>query len=326
MPKPRSQQISLSDTPYYHICSRTVRKAFLCGVDKETGVSYEHRRSWIEKRIFQLSQVFSIDICAHAVMHNHLHLVLHADSEQVNNWSTLDVLTRWHTLFKGTFLTRKYQREQSLTKFEMAIVEETALVYKQRLIDISWFMRALNEPIARQANKEDKCTGHFWEGRFKSQALLDEGALLSCMVYVDLNPVRAGIAPTPEQSSFTSIQLRIKAALMGEQPTTLLPFIGNEHQEKTSGISFNLKDYLTLVDETGRVIREDKRGAIETKTTNILSRLHISDESWLKLTTNFEGIFTGAVGTAEHLCEFTQHVGLKRAHGKANAQACLSSA
>jgi hypothetical protein len=146
------------------------------------------------------------------------------------------------------------------------------------------------------------------------------------MVYVDLNPVRAGIAPTPGQSSFTSIQLRIKAALMGKQPTKLLSFIGNEHQEKTSGISFNLKDYLTLVDETGRVIREDKRGAIDTKTANILSRLHISDESWLKLTTNFEGIFTGAVGTAEHLCKFTQHVGLKRAYGKANAQACLSSA
>jgi REP element-mobilizing transposase RayT len=326
MPKPRSQQISLSDTPYYHICSRTVRKAFLCGVDKETGVSYEHRRSWIERRIFQLSQVFAIDICAHAVMHNHLHLVLHVDSEQVNNWSTLDVLTRWHTLFKGTILTNKYQREQPLTKLEFAMVEETAQVYKQRLIDISWFMRALNEPIARQANKEDKCTGHFWEGRFKSQALLDEGALLSCMVYVDLNPVRAGIAPTPEQSSFTSIQLRIKAVIKGEQPNDLLPFIGNVHQEKTSGICFNLKDYLTLVDETGRVIREDKRGAIETKTTKILSRLHISNKSWLKLTTNFEGIFTGAVGTAEHLCEFTQHVGLKRAHGLTNAQTCLNSA
>ncbi len=326
MPKPRSQQISLSDTPYYHICSQTVRKAFLCGVDKETGVSFEHRRSWIEKRIFQLSQVFAIDICAHAVMHNHLHLVLHVDSEQVNNWTTLDVLTRWHKLFKGTILTVKYQAEQQLTEFELEMVEETALIYKQRLIDISWFMRALNEPIARQANKEDKCTGHFWEGRFKSQALLDEGALLACMAYVDLNPVRAGIAPTPEQSSFTSIQLRIKAALSGEQPAALLAFTGNEHQEKAVGISFSLKDYITLIDETGRVIREDKRGAIDAKTAQILSRLHISDESWLKLTTNFEGIFTGAVGTAEHLCEFTENVGLKRAHGIANAQACLNSA
>ena len=326
MPKPRSQQISLSDTPYYHICSRTVRKAFLCGVDKETGVSYEHRRSWIEKRIFQLSQVFAIDICAHAVMHNHLHLVLHVDTEQVKIWSTLEVLTRWHQLFKGTILTNKYQREQPLTKFELAMVEETAQVYKQRLIDLSWFMRTLNEPIARQANKEDKCTGHFWEGRFKSQALLDDGALLSCMAYVDLNSVRAGIAPTPEQSIFTSIQLRIKAALKGEQPSVLLPFIGNEKQEKTTGISFSLKDYLTLVDETGRVIREGKRGAIDTKTAKILTRLHISDEGWLKLTSNFEGMFTGAVGTAEHLCEFTEHVGLKRAHGIANAQTCMNSA
>ena len=326
MPKPRSQQISLSDTPYYHICSRTVRKAFLCGIDKETGVSYEHRRNWIEKRIFQLSQVFAIDICAHAVMHNHLHLVLHVDSEQVKSWSTLEVLIRWHKLFKGTLLTRKYQREQPLTKFELAMIEETAQVYKQRLIDISWFMRTLNEPIARQANKEDKCTGHFWEGRFKSQALLDEGALLSCMTYVDLNPLRAGIAPTPEQSNFTSIQLRIKAAIKGEQPSDLLTFTGDEQQDKTTGIFFSLKDYLILVDETGRVIREDKRGAIDAKTAQILSRLHISDESWLKLTTNFEGIFTGAVGTAEHLCEFTEHVGLKRVHGIVNAQACMNSA
>ena len=326
MPKPRSQQISLLDTPYYHICSRTVRKAFLCGVDKQTGTSFEHRRTWIEKRILQLSQVFSIDICAHAVMHNHLHLVLHIDIEKVINWSTDEVLERWHQLFKGTFLTQQYSNKQTLDKFQLAMVESTADIYKQRLMDISWFMRSLNEPIARQANREDKCTGHFWEGRFKSQALLDEGALLSCMAYVDLNPVRAGIAPTPEQSNFTSIQLRINAAIKGGQPTALLPFVSSEHQQKLTGIRFSLKDYLTLVDETGRVIRDDKRGAITGKTVNILAMLHISEESWLKLTTEFECIFTGAVGTAEHLCEFSKHVGLHRAHGIANAKACLNSA
>jgi len=326
MPKPRSQQISLLDTPFYHICSRTVRKAFLCGVDKETGASYEHRRSWIEKRLFKLVQVFAIDICAHTVMHNHLHLVLHVDSEQVKNWSTDDVLQRWHKLFKGTLLTQKYTNKQPLDKFQQAMVESTADIYKQRLIDISWFMRSLNEPIARQANREDQCTGHFWEGRFKSQALLDEGALLSCMAYVDLNPIRAGIAPTPEQSNFTSIQLRIKAAIKGDQPVALLPFIGNEHQQKSTGIRFSLQDYLALIDETGRILRDDKRGSINTKTANILTRLHISDESWLKLTTDFETIFTGAVGTAEHLCEFSEHVGLQRTHGIANAQICLSSA
>jgi REP element-mobilizing transposase RayT len=326
MAKPRSQQISLLDTPYYHICSRTVRKAFLCGVDKETGVSFEHRRTWIEKRLFQLSQVFSIDICAHAVMHNHLHIVLHVDSEQVKNWSTDEVLSRWHQLFKGTYLTRQYQHKQTLDKFQLAMVESTADIYKQRLIDISWFMRSLNEPIARQANREDKCTGHFWEGRFKSQALLDEGALLSCMAYVDLNPVRVGIAPTPEQSDFTSIQLRIQAAIKGKQPPALLPFTGNKHLHKPTGIRFSLQDYLTLVDETGRNLRDDKRGVINSKAANILVRLHINDESWLKLTTEFESIFTGAVGTAEHLCEFSEHVGLQRTHGIANAQLCLNSA
>ena len=326
MPKPRSQQISLSDTPYYHIQSRTVRKSFLCGVDEATGVNYEHRRDWIEARIFELSQVFSIDICAYAVMHNHLHLVLHVDTAQVDNWSTIEVLSRWHQLYKGTHLTRKYQQQQTLNEYEREIVEDTSNIYKQRLMDISWFMRSLNEPIARQANKEDECRGHFWEGRFQSQALLDEGALLSCMAYVDLNPVRAAIAPTPEQSDFTSIQLRIKAAIKGTQPKALLPFVGNEQQDRITGICFSLQDYLTLVDETGRILREDKRGAINSETTAILNRLHISDESWLKLTTNFEGIFTGAAGSAEHLCAFTEHVGLQRAHGLANAKACLNSA
>jgi len=352
MPKPRSQQISLSDTPYYHICSRTVRKAFLCGLDKETGASFEHRRAWIEKRIFQLAEVFAIDICAHAIMHNHLHLVLHVDTEQIKSWSTFEVLERWHRLFKGTHLTQQYIQQYSqtygqepneentnqknneqprLTKFELAMVESTADIYKQRLQDISWFMRSLNEPIARQANKEDKCTGHFWEGRFKSQALLDESALLACMAYVDLNPVRAAIAKTPEQSHFTSIQLRIKAAIKREQPTQLLPFIGNEHKDRlqcktqTAGIFFSLQDYLILVDETGRILRDDKRGAIHPNTTNILQRLHISHESWLKLTTEFECMFTGAVGTPAHLCEFSEHVGLKRTHGLANAKVCMNS-
>jgi REP element-mobilizing transposase RayT len=297
----------------------------LCGVDKDTGTSYEHRRSWIEKRIFQLSSVFAIDICAHAVMHNHLHIVLHVDTEQMKSWTTGDVLERWHQLFKGTHLTQLYQKQQTLNKFELAMVESTADIYKKRLMSISWFMRSLNEPIARQANQEDKCTGHFWEGRFKSQALLDESALLSCMAYVDLNPIRATIAKTPEQSKFTSIQLRIKAAMQGEQPTELLAFTGNEHQRKSTGIRFSLQDYLTLVDQTGRVLRNDKRGAIHPKTANILARLNITSESWIKLTTDFETIFTGAVGTAEHLSEFSEHVGLQRAHGIANAKACLNS-
>jgi hypothetical protein len=72
-------------------------------------------------------------------------------------------------------------------------------------------MGRLNEFIARAANKEDKVKGRFWESRFKCQVLLDEAATVSCMVYVDLNPIRAGMAGTPEESDFTSIQERIRA-------------------------------------------------------------------------------------------------------------------
>ncbi|MFT6133441.1 MAG: hypothetical protein ACJAW2_002180 [Shewanella sp.] len=112
------------------------------------------------------------------------------------------------------------------------------------------------------ANKEDKCTGRFWEGRFKSQALLDEAAVLSCMAYVDLNPIRAKMAVTPETSDYTSIQRRITSAIKGEQPTALLAFVGNERQDMPNGLMFSVKDYIVLVEDTGRIIREDKHGAI----------------------------------------------------------------
>jgi hypothetical protein len=62
-------------------------------------------------------------------------------------------------------LTQKFQNNHPLDKFQLAMVESTADMYKKRLIDISWFMRSLNEPIARQANREDKCTGHLSDKR-----------------------------------------------------------------------------------------------------------------------------------------------------------------
>jgi hypothetical protein len=128
-------------------------------------------------------------------------------------------------------------------------------VYRQRFMDISWFMRILNQSIATQANQEDNCTGHFWEGRFKSQALLDEAALAACMAYVDLNPVRAKIATTSESSGFTSVKKRVNDALKAKQPSMLMPFVGNRRSSMPKGLPFELKDYLEFIELTGRCFR-----------------------------------------------------------------------
>ena len=220
----RSDLVNLSETPFYHCVTRCVRQCYLCGYDKNTGQSFEHRRGWVEKRTLFLSSVYAIDLCAYAVMSNHVHVVLRVDEKSANSLSVREVLIRWHKLHKGTLLTKSYLAGEALSEAELLSVKRTAAVYRKRLFSISWFMRDLNEYIARAANAEDECKGRFWEGRFKSQALLDEKALLSCMVYVDLNPIRASLASTPEDSEYTSIKRRIECKLTRKTSTGILPF------------------------------------------------------------------------------------------------------
>jgi hypothetical protein len=203
------------------------------------------------------------------------------------------------------------------------VVAEDIEKWRHRLYDISWFMRNLNESIARQANEEDNCTGKFWEGRFKSQALLDDAALLTCMSYVDLNPIRAKIADRPEESDFTSIQDRIRhyqnaleqtgnrIEAATTTPEHLEPFIGGEHQDITSGLNFSLPDYLEMTDWAGRAIREDQSGAIPPKLAPILERLNIDPEAWLDSLKNYGKNYNTVIGTREGIKQFTQALGRK---------------
>ncbi|WP_439136300.1 transposase, partial [Pseudomaricurvus sp.] len=287
MTQPRKQLVSPSDTPFYHCVSRCVRRAFLCGTDSVTGQDYEHRRPWIENRIRLLSSLFAIDICAYAVMSNHYHLIVKINSS--DDWSDQDVVDRWLTLFKGPILVQRFRNGEALAQVERDTVSQILEVWRKRLQDLSWFMKCLNEPIARMANAEDNCTGHFWESRFKSQALLTEEALLSCMAYVDLNPIRAGMARTPESSEHTSIKERIQPtinladAIKGQDLSSelhvpikpLLSFEDSVKPDLQTGIAYSLSDYLQLVDWTGRAIRDDKTGSISTHLPPILSRLNI---------------------------------------------------
>ena len=331
MPKPRYTQVSLEATPYYHCVSRCVRRAFLCGSDDTTGQSFEHRRGWIENKLQELAGIFAIDIAAYAIMSNHYHVVLHIDEETAKNYSDKQVVTRWHQLFSGNMLSQRYLRGESLGQAEQRVLNKDIALWRQRLSDISWFMRVMNESIARQANTEDNCTGRFWEGRFKSQALLDEAAIITCMGYVDLNPIRAAMARTPEESDYTSIQQRIRQALQTEQPhhiqqqpRTLLPFAGYPRQDMPKGLPFRLDDYLELVDWTGRIMREDKRGAIPDNLPPILERRNIDPQHWLYLTQHFESPFKGLVGSVYKLKQACQQLGYVRTPGLRSCQAYFS--
>jgi REP element-mobilizing transposase RayT len=326
MPQPRSSQISLTDTPYYHCISNCVRRSFLCGVDKYSGQSYEHRREWVEKRMLFLSSVFAIDICAYAVMSNHVHMVLHVDVKQTQVWSDNNVVQRWHRLHRGTLLTQMFVRGDTISQGQKQTLDNTITEYRRRLHDISWFMRNLNEYIAREANKEDDCKGRFWEGRFKSQALLDDPALLSCMAYVDLNPIRTKIADTPETSKHTGIKQRLESIKQPSIKNMLMPFVGHPRQDIPKGIPFSLKDYCEIVDITGRVIRDDKAGHIDQQQQPILQRLGLSDEQWLTLTTEFEKHFCYAAGAEQMMEQFKEHTGHQRIRGMGKAKTLLRCA
>jgi REP element-mobilizing transposase RayT len=351
MPYPRSALVSLEATPWYHVISRCVRRAFLCGEDLATGRNFEHRRGWIVARMEQLAGVFAVDVAAYAVMSNHFHQVVRVDAERAREWSQDEVLRRWTKLYTGPELVQQYLRDggAGLGQAQLEAVQGWAETYRARLGDLSWYMRILNESISRMANAEDGVTGRFWEGRFKSHALLDEAAVLTAMAYVDLNPIRARLATVPEDSAFTSIAERLQkageaedesalsaadaAAPAAEPPPThplqshlsalprapLMPFDATGRM--AAAIPFAFDDYLELVGATGRVICEDKRGYIPGETPKILERLNIDPEQFIATAARMLDLFSTAIGTPEHLTAHcvARNVAFLRGMGAARA-------
>ena len=312
MPRARKHLVCLSNTPYYHVSSRCVRQAFLCGVDQHTGQSYEHRRGWIEDRVRVLASLFSIELCAYAVMSNHYHLVVKLNPSEANRWSDDEVLERWTALFRGPLLVQRDRNGESLTPIERDTVRSTTAVFRNRLASLSWFMKCLNEPIARQANAEDGRTGHFWEARFHSQPLCSDQALLAAMAYVDLNPIRAGLAKTPERSEYTSIKARLEGddaqsvvtvavsriLKRGELYHCNIPMrllmrfsdgvdVTGDAGQTSETLPMRQTEYLKLVDTTGRHLVHGKRGRIDPALAPILTRLGLSAKQWTQASSAF---------------------------------------
>ncbi|MGF1751122.1 transposase [Vibrio cionasavignyae] len=296
----RKNLISVDATSYYHCVSRCVRRSFLCGEDPQTNTSYEHRREWIERKIHSLTQAYYIDVCAYAIMSNHYHLVLHINKDKALALSLHDVVEHWGREHKLPVLIQRWQNKQLTNQAEEDQCIGLIEIWRERLWNLSWFMKELNYDIACRANREDSCTGHFWESRFKSQALLDEKALAAAMAYVDLNPIRAGIAKTPETSEFTSIKARIDALSKNLATAPCLhPFIGNPTNDMLDGIPFRLIDYIELVDWTARQFRQNKASMINNQPP-ILARLNFNQKSWLTICTALEKTRSTAIGCRVH--------------------------
>jgi hypothetical protein len=307
----RKAQVDPRATAYYHCITRCVRRAFLCGEDRVSGKCFDHRKGWVVAQLGRLAGAFCIDVCAYAVMSNHVHLVLRLDAPRAEGLSDEQVLARYGILFPRSV--------RELEARPARVVRARTAVFRQRLCDLSWFLRCLNEHIARRANREDGCTGRFWEGRFKSQALLDEAALLTCMSYVDLNPVRAGLAASLAGSDFTSIQQRLREAAQRSADTRaarpkqtaargprLLPFAARGVPE-SARLPMRLDDYVSLVTVTGQALREDQRGALPAAPASaLLARFGIEATHWLTAVRDFHRCFftmAGHVHAIELECE-----------------------
>ena len=384
MPRsPRAEQFDPSSVCIVHLVQRCVRRAYLAGADAVTGKNFEHRREWIRCRMERLASVFGIDVLTYAILSNHLHLVIRTRPDIVANWSDAEVAIRWLRVFPGRRIDEQLAEPTTNDVETLAHNAQRIQEIRTRLTNPSWFMKALCEPIARLANRQDEATGHFWEGRFKALAITDEAGLLACSMYVDLNPIRAAMAQTPEESIHTSAYDRIKSLQGATIPSAaaelvaietseagrilrtsspdqlrkknadakkrkgpsilrdawLSPLTINERanagpQANTTGIrasdkgflSLDLRDYLTLLDWTGRQRGTVEKAKIPAELDPILKRIGIDGRMWADLVWRFKKYFgrSGAAGSPQSLKNSAAQNNRKFTRGQRAAAACFS--
>jgi Transposase IS200 like len=295
----RAQLVDVSLARWYHCITRCVRRAFLLGEGDD------NRKEWLEKRLQELAEIFAVAVGGFSVMDNHLHLLVRLDPAVGQAWSDEEVVRRWGRLFPPRDKVRQpIPVTEHWVQWRLKEAQWVATA-RGRLQSLSWFMKCLKEPLSRLANRQDGTRGTFFEGRFKSVAVCDEEALLAISVYIDLNPVAAKIATTPETSDYTSIKQRVehveaqgktaeleaaeggsvagsRAAGGLEEALWLCPIEDRRGLDSTrEGMiqGFPLGSYVKLVDYTGRLFRQ-RKASISAELAGIFERLGCSAQSW----------------------------------------------
>ena len=322
----REEVFSPDEIACVHVMNRAVRRCFLMGDDPISGRNFDHRKVWIEKKLELHAANFGIDLLGTAILDNHFHLVLRSRPDVVETWDDTEVARRWWRLCpkrKHKDGTAKDPTEAELNSIRHDPDQLTEI--RRRLSDISWWMRLLCQHVAQRANRETKETGRFWESRFKAVRLLDESALLACVAYVDLNPIRAALVETIESSDYTSAKKRLEALLMdtvddrtqansvppqARPDRSLAPVQVDERNDElgprpsTTGtrcsekgfLNMSTAEYLELLDWTARELVAGKRGATPEHLPPLLERVGLKPSSWLELVSRFGELFHNVAG------------------------------
>ena len=249
MATPRYKLVDSEHAMSYHLVSRCVRGAWLCGRDRRTGKDYSHRKRWLIERLLFLAQFFAVEIDSYSVMSNHFHLVAFFDPKKCFSWTNEEVAFRWVEAFPPTEDGQVVEERKSIERGRLLSDPKRLEQARRTLGSLSDFMKHLKQPIARRANKEDGCKGHFFEQRFYSGALLSEKAVLAAMAYVDLNPIRAKLAKRLEECTDASIGERLRENDLAALDEFLAPVASglSEETPQVPRIEVTLKEYLGLL-------------------------------------------------------------------------------
>jgi hypothetical protein len=350
--KCRGEVVDPTEVQVFHVLNRTVRRCWLFGDDPLTGNNYDHRKEWIEERLRHFAAQFGIDLLSFAILSNHYHLMLRSRPDVVATWDDTEVARRWlmicpHRKQKdGTPCEPSKNELDAIRNCEQKLVE-----IRLRLSDISWWMRLLDQRIARRCNDEDEAKGRFFEDRFKAIPLIDEQAITACAVYIDLNLIRACIAETVELSDHTSGQLRARAfqqraresavegsetpddrrsvskerladsvdvflspvsvAIGTETPSAMASQTGKRCSD-TGFLQMSEQAYLELLDWTARQTAAGKPGRTSGDQPPILARLGLPASVWLKVVADFGKLFPTMAGLPRHVeCVRSRKRGLR---------------
>lgn len=247
MTTPRALLVDPDNALHYHLVSRCVRRARLCGWDRVSRKDYSHRKRHLEARLFRLARCFAVELFGYAIMSNHFHLVVRYDPNERQRWSDDEVAQRWCAAFAPDEVLQNPHKRVALCA-QLVADPQRLEEMRHRLGSLSAFMQHLKQPISRQANLEDGVTGHFFEQRFYSGALLSERSLLAAMAYVDLNPVRARLAKDITTTKHTAIVKRLQENSLPRLKALLGPLVsGITSRDDNATLSVTLGEYLELL-------------------------------------------------------------------------------